>query len=115
MPHFLIEHSSQVKPKKNTREIFIDLFKVLTDAADFNLAACKGRMIEFSQYQMADTYGEFIHLTLGIMPSRSIELKKLISNNLARSLKENFETNQNNGVAVTVEIREIEIESYTKL
>ncbi|MGL6313250.1 5-carboxymethyl-2-hydroxymuconate Delta-isomerase [Vibrio sp. WXL103] len=108
MPHCIIEHSSSFES--------VDLnLKVFQGALESNLFAPDGsdikvRSIAYEHYQTGFIKESFIHVTLRILSGRSEQDKLLLSNSVMSKLK----SIQFVSASLTVEVVDIDRNSYTK-
>ena len=117
MPHFRLEHSSNILEDLNSKEFFSDIHILLNELGPFDIKTMKSRIIPCDKYFVSDGTKDqaFIHLALSMLPGRPADLKKKISLRLLEELKKTFnETFQQKICSFSVEIRELEGDSYSK-
>ena len=111
MPHLKLEYSSNAKATP-TRDLFLALHQILADHG-VKIGNCKSRAVERDVFLVADgkTGEAFVHLDVRFMEGRSPELKTSIGNAMLSALREEF---GDDGTQITIEIRDIQRESYFK-
>jgi len=108
LPHCIIEHSSSIESIDLNQKVFLgalesNLFE--PDGSDI-----KVRSIAYENYQTGLAKGNFIHVTLRILSGRTDKDKLLLSNSVMSKL----ESIQSVGASLTVEVADIDRNSYTK-
>lgn len=117
MPHIILEHSSNINSKPKPAKILHELNQILVSTGHFNIQGIKSRMIERKDYFVADnSKNVFVHLELSILEGRSVAIRKEVSALLIKYLEKEFsETIKEQSCALSVEVREINKESYSKV
>lgn len=117
MPHFILEHSSNIVEDIEPEEFFHRLHSLLTKLGPFELSAIRSRIISHDKFLIADGQREaaFVHLTLQILDGRPLEIRKVVSKRLLEFLEEHFqESCLELGCKLSVEVREMDRETYSK-
>ena len=72
MPHFIIEHTDNVKPHENWQRVFDALFTAAAAKPTMNRADMKGRARQITGAYMTDGNANqaFVHLELALMTGR---------------------------------------------
>jgi len=109
VPHCIIEHSSSINGKDLLPRVFqgalnSNLFEV--DGSDI-----KVRSLAFSDYQTGKTKSYFIHVVLKILSGRNTNDKQKLS----KLVLENIASLSKNGCSITVEVIDMERNSYSKV
>lgn len=118
MPHFILEHSANLIEAPISASFLKKLHELLIEIGPFKLNDIKSRIYSLGTYCVADgkENNAFIHLQLAILPGRSPEIKQLVSARLLEFLKFSFQRSLNAlSCSLTVEIRELEKETYSKI
>lgn len=108
MPHCVIEHSGNFESRAN------DLIKAVFDGALrtnlFNQKDIKTRTLSYSHFLTGGSNKPFIHISAKMLAGRSQEQKQ----NLSEAIKNGIETLALGDCALTIEIIDIEKETYFK-
>ncbi len=108
MPHLVLEHSSNLKP----RSLMEELHKVLTSFESVDEAKVKTRSLPFESYLVGGKEDRaFLSLTIQMMEGRSEELLTLILEKLQKKLRE-FSDNTEFKVAVSTNLVELKKKRY---
>ena len=111
MPHCIIEYSNEiekfVKPTQLTNAVYQGALK----SGLFKDDDIKTRSIAFDSYQSGSLRKAFVHVTVKIFSGRNLEQKKTLSELIISQLK----TIDFPSTLLTVEVVEIEKESYAKV
>ncbi len=111
MPHCIIEYAKELGKHIDFDEVVSKVHDDLKQCGLFNEEDIKTRALGYKHYIVGDGTSDFIHVNLKILPGRTVEKKQLLTNKVHLTLSEIFIT----GVIITVEITEIEKETYTKI
>lgn len=117
MPHLILEYSSNLKTKPS-KELLSRLHESLPALGPFELHSIKSRILEHQVYCVADGDPDagFVHLELRILSGRAPEIKQRVSKGLAEILKDFFAADLSaRRMSVTVEIRDLDAECYSKV
>lgn len=109
MPHCIVEHSTSIDGNTLMASVFqgalrSKLFEV--DGRDI-----KVRALPYSHFQTGNGKLDFVHVTLKILSGRNAEQKLCLSDAVLESLK----TLELTSVSITVEVVDIDRDSYAKI
>jgi len=111
MPHCTIEYSKELEKEIKPSELIDKVYRGTINSNLFTDTDIKTRAIPFKNYQIGDKKANFIHVTIRIWSGRSQEQRKILSEAILNEFK-NINIKQ---LSITIEICEIETESYSKL
>ncbi len=111
MPHCIIEYSKKLEDKIKPTELIDKVYQGTLKSNLFEDEDIKIRTISFENYQTGNKKIDFINVTVRILSGRNQELKTLLSN----SILNEFKNINLKPISITIEICEIENESYSKL
>ena len=114
MPHLSLEYSANLEIKKDFRELFSLLHKVLAEEAGILESHCKSRAVMRQDYFIADGKAQhaFVHLEVAILQGRTNSIKKKLGDSLLQALKQHFGTPP--GLQISIEIRDMKKDQYHK-
>jgi 5-carboxymethyl-2-hydroxymuconate isomerase len=118
MPHFILEYSDNILEDVQPEDIFQNLHKLLVDNGPFKISAIKSRTIAHKDFYVADGHksNAFVHLTLSIFKGRDLNVRQTVGNLLLEFLGKEFARSyQQLRCSITVEIREINTDTYFKI
>lgn len=118
MPHFVLEYSDNIPGEVDFKEFFKRLHTLLVDVGPFKLSDIKSRAIRHQEFYVADGQesNAFVHLTLSIFKGRDLDIRQAVGEKLLAFLREEFALSlQKLNCSYTVEIREMDKETYFKL
>lgn len=118
MPHLILECSDNIREEVNTKILFPKLHTLLCEVGPFQLIDIKSRLIRHSEFLVGDGIKStaFIHLQLAIISGRDISVKEKISTTLLKFLEREYAKSVAElNCSITVEIRDLEKESYMKI
>jgi len=111
MPHCIIEYSEELENKIKPTELIDKVYQGTLKSNLFEDEDIKIRTIFFKNHQTGNKKVDFINVTVRILSGRSQKLKTLLSN----SILNEFKNINIKPISITIEICEIENESYSKL
>lgn len=111
MPHIIIDYSQSLKTIVQTEKVKDELLKTLVENSDFEPKAIKYRTLYYEDFQGEQK--DFIHLTIKLLSGRTLDQRKKISQSAGACLSKLFDQHQGS-LSLTVEIQEIERDSYFK-
>lgn len=117
MPHLVLEHSDNLPAPFDHRRLFAELHDTLAATGQFNVAHLKSRAVAHPRSYVADGRAErvFVHLTVAILSGRDAAFRKSLGAECLAVLRRAFaETWDARPCDLTVEIREMERDSYAK-
>lgn len=117
MPHIILEHSGNISPDETPLTTLIGLSSALAEFETFKRADIKGRCFRSPDFVVADgdSKNAFVHLRLEILAGRPVPLRKSVAVRFLEILQNSFrKASQNFHVSYSVEIREMDRETYLK-
>ena len=111
MPHCIIEYSQELNDKINLNVLIDKAYSAILKSGLFKSEDIKIRAISFKKHQTGSQKTDFIHITVRILSGRNIEQRKMLSDTILKK----FNDINISPISITVEICEIENESYSKL
>jgi 5-carboxymethyl-2-hydroxymuconate isomerase len=118
MPHFILEYSDNILEDVQPEDVFQKLHELLVENGPFKLSAIKSRAVAHKDYYVSDgnESNAFVHLTLSIFKGRDLSVRQTVGNLLLELLKKEFDRSyQQLRCSITVEIREINTDTYFKM
>jgi 5-carboxymethyl-2-hydroxymuconate isomerase len=117
MPHIHLETTADLPENADVPEILSALVDCLSGFDTIESKSIKAYHLLRSNWQMGEgAPGGFAHCTVAILAGRELELRKLISDAMFTVLKNSFAMSlENNEVSLTLEVREMDKETYRKL
>ena len=118
MPHFILEYSDNLLEEIDHRQLFGDLHQLLVENGPFKLSDIKSRAVAHKDFYISDgnDANAFIHLTLSIFKGRALDIQERIGNKLLAFLENKFARSYTERkCSITVEIKEINTDTYFKL
>lgn len=109
MPHLILEYSANVS-EPDFCGFFRECHQLLTNALPTELKTCKSRAIKYQDFYVGDgdAHNAFVHLTLKIMPGRSMKVLQTVSQALLELLKKYFsESFKRGNLKISIEINEL--------
>ncbi len=111
MPHCIIEYSKDLEGEIEPSRLISAVHKGAVLSELFDESHIKTRTRSYVNYQTGTGDNAFIHVTARILSGRTVEQKKSLSNCILEQLKEL----RLSEVTITVQICDIEKETYTKI
>ncbi len=111
MPHCVIEYSKGIEKIVHPSKLMDAVFKGALQSNLFEADDIKTRAISFEHAQLGSKAKAFVHVTARILSGRNLKEKKGLSNQILKHLR----TMNLNSISLTVEVTEIERESYSKI
>ena len=111
MPHCIIEYAKEVENAISPANLLKIAHQGTFNTGFFDKKAIKSRAIPFKHYLVGGEKLNFIHITIRILAGRTEEQRGTISNSVLEELKKTGLSS----ISFTVEICEIDKESYAKL
>ncbi len=114
MPHLTLEYTAGITKPIEPATLFAPLHQILANVAAIDINNCKSRAIRLDKYFVADGKADipFVHLHIRFFGGQSIALKKEIAQKSAAHLAAYF---AESNAQITVEISDIQRESYVKI
>lgn len=111
MPHCIIEYSKEIEKEISVQEMMTKTYQGALGSKLFTPLDIKTRAIAFEHYQTAELRENFIHIDIKILSGRTIEQRKKLSDAVLNEFKEI----QIKPLSITIQISELEKESYSKI
>ncbi|MCY7294570.1 5-carboxymethyl-2-hydroxymuconate Delta-isomerase [Alteromonas sp. a30] len=110
MPHCIIEYSRPLTEKEQVDNIQKAVLQGCLTAQLFSPEDIKLRSIPFDDYRLMGGHEHFIHVTVKMLSGRTPEQRQTLSESVLSALTQLKLMN----TSLTVEISDLERESYTK-
>lgn len=110
MPHLIIEYAAPLKQEIDIQELVDATFDAAKASDLFGTKAIKVRAIPIDAFNTGGTNQAFIHVNIKLLPGRTMEQKKALSERVLANLTANVKED----VAISVEINDLDADSYTK-
>lgn len=111
MPHCIVEYSNEIEKSVEPIQLINAVYQGALKSDLFEDADIKTRSIAFDSYQSGSIKKAFVHVTVKILSGRNLKQKKILSNLILSQLK----TIDFSSAMLTVEVVEIEKDSYAKM
>jgi len=117
MPHIHLETTADLPENADVPEILTALVECLSRFETIDSKAVKAYHLLRSNWHMGTGAPPgFAHCTVAILEGRDLDLRKRIADAMYAVLKKSFEMSlDNQEVALTLEVREMDKETYRKL
>ncbi len=118
MPHFILEYSDNLLGKIDHGHLFRNLHRLLVENGPFQMSDIKSRAVAHEDFYISDgnDANAFIHLTLSIFKGRELDIQQRVGKKLLAFLKKEFDrSNAALKCSITVEIKEINTDTYFKI
>ena len=115
MPHLTLEYSSNIQDKNNLVNLLKECNQLLAENLPTALGNCKSRAVERSIYCVGEgsPNNAFLHVQLKIMPGRTEEKLKAVSEAMMKLLKQHLSKScENLNIELTIEIEELQKTYY---
>lgn len=110
MPHCIVEYSKELESVVDPATLLQSVYAGALESELFTPVDIKVRAIAFDHFTSGSAEQGFVHVTTKLLSGRSLELRTKLSNLILARLNVLFEC----PISLTVEIMEIEKESYAK-
>lgn len=116
MPHIVVEHSKRLFDEVTRTALLEALHKRVADEPSVDIKAIKTRSIPLEDVIVGDEHDAdlMIHITVRLLPGRSVEVRKGISSDAIKIAHEFLDRCGKDGVSVSAEIVEMPAETYSK-
>lgn len=111
MPHCIIEYSKDLESRVEPSILIQAVHNGAVTSALFDESHIKTRTRSYVNYKTGASDNAFIHVTASILSGRTVEQKANLSNTILSQLKKL----DLSAVTITVQICDIETETYTKV
>jgi 5-carboxymethyl-2-hydroxymuconate isomerase len=110
MPHCVIELSSELAPHK--KDLMAVVFKATSSSQLFKDEDIKVRVCIYDDYAVGLSNDAFVHVAVSILSGRTPEKKRALSERISDDIK--LFLLGKTGVSISVDILEMDKESYQK-
>lgn len=110
MPHCIIEYTSELEPALDIKKLVNVTFDGIEKTGIFDPTAIKVRATKLDYYKSGLDRDDFIHLTVKILPGRTDEQKKLLTETILDSVSAIV----GNTKSTSVEVVDLHGPSYNK-
>jgi 5-carboxymethyl-2-hydroxymuconate isomerase len=110
VPHCIIEYSQELDAEVEPSTLLSSVFYGALETGLFSENDIKVRALAFNHFTTGNLRQNFVHVTVKILSGRNLEQRKNLTQLILVKLNELF----SNSISLTVEITEIEKESYAK-
>jgi 5-carboxymethyl-2-hydroxymuconate isomerase len=116
MPHLILDTCSSLKNRISTESLLAELVETFSRVPTVNSSALKAYVRWHDEWKMGEGAAPaFLHCTACVLSGRHVELRKQMAQTLLEVLiKQLAELLDAKEVQVTVEIREMDSETYLK-
>lgn len=111
MPHLVLEFSDNILEKRDFSDLFQKCHVILSQTLPSDIEGCKSRAIEQKIYYIGNGSAShaFVHVSLKVMPGRSLDTLQQTGENLMKVFKNYFsESFKKFKLQLTLEITELE-------
>jgi 5-carboxymethyl-2-hydroxymuconate isomerase len=118
MPHIILEHSANIVEKSDFKGVLKRLHDTMMEFGVFSLNDIKSRVYAVNNFYIADGSPNhaFVHLEVGILSGRNLEMREKLSEKMIGILKEEFQDSlHERHCIVSLELRELDRETYRKV
>lgn len=118
MPHIILEHSANIVEKTDFTSLFRQIHEKMMEFGVFNQDDLKSRAYACDNYFIADgkPHHAFVHLEVGILSGRTLEMRDKLSAEITEILKNTFQDSlHERHCIVSLELRELDRETYRKV
>ena len=110
MPHCIVEYAKDLETKIDLNELMTTTHFSVFSSGIFEEEDIKTRLIPYDIYRTGTTEKPFVHVTLRILPGRTEQQKDMLADVLLHHIAAMF----NSDIAISVEIEDINQQSYRK-
>lgn len=109
MPHLILECSDKIASEIHFRSMFDHLHHYLADNLPTQITSCKSRIRIYDHYFIGDDFENnlFMHLTLKILPGRTIETKNKVCKDIQNYLKSLLKDKITEKTSISIELLEL--------
>lgn len=111
MPHIVVEYAKDRAEQLKKSDLLAALRETVVASGLFAPEAVKARTMGFDDYLLPEGQASFVHVTVSILSGRNPEQRKT----LAASVFDTLRSTLPEGGALSVDIREMDRESYHKM
>lgn len=115
MPQIKLEYTSNIKIELDKEQLLLQIHKSISESG-IDINNCKSRLIKIDDFLVGENkLNKFVHLEVKILEGREQSVKNEIGNNLLNLLSDYFkEAGNNKSLQITVELMDIQKNSYYK-
>mgnify|MGYP000170236963 CR=1 FL=1 len=110
MPHCIIEYSQEIEAEIEPSTLISSVYYGAQESGLFSDNDIKVRALAFNHFATGNLRQDFVHVTVKILSGRNLEQRKKLTQFIVAKLNDLF----SKSISLTVEITEIEKESYAK-
>lgn len=110
MPHCIIEYSEKITENLPVEQLLHAVYKGANQSELFSASDIKVRALAYSDFHLPGAEQAFVHVNLKILSGRDLSQRKALSESVSNQL-DRLGIEQ---AAITVEVTNIEKESYAK-
>jgi len=110
MPHCVIEYSKSLEAKLTPQALVAAVHLGAQNSELFESNAIKSRALAYEHFRTGDQPVDFVHATVKILSGRSQSQRKALADAVMLELKKLGQS----AISLTVEVRDMERESYAK-
>lgn len=116
MPHLILETTADLPENGNIPDILESLVSIFSGFETVNPVAVKAYHTLRSNWVMGEgAPAGFAHLSVWVLEGRPLELREKMADTLYAEMKQQFaESAAENGVSITLEVREMAAATYRK-
>ena len=117
MPQVTLEYSSNITQEIGSKVLLAELSAIISGAGEIAIENFKSRLVRRDDYAVGtgSERDAFVHLEIGVFSGKPPEMKRRMGEDCLEYLEEYFSQAAGElSLQITVEIREIEKESYFK-
>lgn len=117
MPHCVLEYSSNVVDRIDTRAFFLELHQTIIKSGPFNLDQIKSRAVCRDEFVVGDGNPDksFVYLQISILSGRDKGIRTTLSQRALKLIEIYFpKTHASGTCSMTVEIREMDKETHLR-
>jgi len=110
MPHCIIEYSQDLEAEVEPLTLVRSVYHGAQESGLFSDSDIKVRALAFNHFSTGNLRQDFVHVTVKILSGRNLEQRRKLTQSILAKLNNLF----SKSISLTVEIAEIEKESYAK-
>jgi len=110
VPHCIIEYSQELETEVEPSTLLCSVFYGALESELFSENDIKVRALAFNHFTTGNSLQNFVNVTVKILSGRNLEQRKKLTQLILAKLNELY----SKSISLTVEITEIEKESYAK-
>lgn len=113
MPHAIIEYSDNLTPDVASGHVVDHVHTAMIESGLFQIEAIKTRAFATHDFRVGakGAQGSFVYISVALLAGRTLEQRKALSDSILAAVKPSL----SHADQVTVEIREMDRDTYQKL